>query len=159
MYAIILTFTSAEPSLESSLALSAPDDVTQVCRQTALCRLWLRGADQKTWPPAYGCELSWTFTFYPPSPWSVIFSCILSSLSVFVSTTTSVGVLWPGSDTRRFHSQSVGKDDSRGRPQTRRQLGSGQRGAQEEEDVDFDDARALSATIVLSVIVRTTNNI
>lgn len=82
-----------------------------------------------------------------------------SSLSVFVSTTTSVGALWPGSDTRHFHSQSVGKDDSRGRPQTRRQLGSGQRGAQEEEDVDFDDARALSATIVLSVIVRTTNNI
>lgn len=82
-----------------------------------------------------------------------------SSLSVFVSTTTSVGALWPGTDTRRFHSQSVGKDDSRGRPQTRRQLGSGQRGAQGEEDVDFDDARALSATIVLSVIVRTTNNI
>lgn len=82
-----------------------------------------------------------------------------SSLSVFVSTTTSVGALWPGSDTCRFHSQSVGKDDSRGRPQTRRQLGSGQRGAQGEEDVDFDDARALSATIVLSVIVRTTNNI
>lgn len=79
--------------------------------------------------------------------------------SVFVSTTTSVGALWPGSDTRRFHSQSVGKDDSRGRPQTRRQLGSGQRGAQGEEGVDFDDARALSATIVLSVIVRTTNNI
>lgn len=83
----------------------------------------------------------------------------LSSLSVFISTTPSVGALWPGSDTHRFHSQSVGKDDSRGRPQTRRQLGSGQRGAQGEEDVDFDDARALSATIVLSVIVRTTNNI
>lgn len=82
-----------------------------------------------------------------------------SSLSVFVSTTTSVGTLWPGSDIHRFHSQSVGKDDSRGRPQTRRQLGSGQRGAQGEEDVDFDDARALSATIVLSVIVRTTSNI